>query len=207
MITPRATDPTTAPPPSARRPAPAETAAAFEPTQRRHGHLAFRLGGEEYAVDLLQVQEIRRFGAHTRLAFVPDCVTGVMNLRGLIVPVVDLRLRLGLPPVPRDSDTSTIVVTVGGRLTGVVVDAVCDVVTIDDGQVVAAASVASGVDPRLVAGLAEVDARMLILVDMTYVLPSIAPPAAADGCVDLSPRADESPRAHARRPARAAPRL
>jgi purine-binding chemotaxis protein CheW len=181
MNTPSATETATATSTAKAAALPARAAAAVEATHLRHGHLSFRLGDEEYAVDLLQVQEIRRFSAHTRLAFVPDCVSGVMNLRGLIVPVVDLRRRLGLAPVPTDGDTSTIVVKVAGRLTGVVVDAVCDVVTIAQGQAVVAASVAADVDARLVTGLAEVDGRMLILVDMTHVLPDLGPPAAADG--------------------------
>jgi purine-binding chemotaxis protein CheW len=83
--------------------------------------------------------------------------------------------------MPTTGDTSTIVVKVAGRLTGVVVDAVCDVVTIAPGQAVAVSGVAADVDPRLVAGLAEVDGRMLILIDMSHVLPDLAPPAAVGG--------------------------
>jgi len=89
--------------------------------------LAFRVGEEEYGVDILCVQEIRGYTEPTRIAGAPDFVKGVVNLRGTIVPIVELRMKLGLGEVRHDGLTVTIVLSIGARTIGVVVDAVSDV--------------------------------------------------------------------------------
>jgi purine-binding chemotaxis protein CheW len=92
--------------------------------------LAFRLGAEEYALDILRVQEIRAYEAPTRIAGAGDCVLGVFNLRGVIVPIVDLRRQLRLPPAATDAFAVVIVLNFGHRLVGLVVDAVSDVIAL-----------------------------------------------------------------------------
>jgi purine-binding chemotaxis protein CheW len=89
--------------------------------------LSFRLGSEEYGIDILRVQEIRSFETCTHLANTPGFIKGVVNLRGVIVPIIDLRLKFGLAEAAFNDSTVTIVLTVAGRVVGVVVDSVSDV--------------------------------------------------------------------------------
>lgn len=96
--------------------------------------LSFRLGAEEYGIDLLSVQEIRGWEPPTRLAGSSPCVLGVLNLRGVIVPVADLRLRLGLPAA-YDAMTVTVIVNMAGRTVGLVVDAVSTVIALTPAQI------------------------------------------------------------------------
>ena len=98
-------------------------------------YLSFRIGSEEYALGILHVQEIRSYEAPTRMAGAPDCVKGVVNLRGVIVPVVDLRRVLGLGDPRCDNFTVVIVLNVLQRVVGLVVDSVSDVVELADGQI------------------------------------------------------------------------
>jgi purine-binding chemotaxis protein CheW len=129
-------------------------------------YLAFRLGGEEYAVDILRVQEIRSYERPTRMARVPAFVLGVINLRGIIVPVMDLRLRLGLSSPNYDAFTSVIVLNLGDRVVGVVVDSVSDVITLKDEQIRPAPDFTAGPSGQHVTGIGTVEDRMLILVDV-----------------------------------------
>lgn len=129
-------------------------------------YLAFRLGGEEYAVDILRVQEIRSYERPTRMARVPAFVLGVINLRGIIVPVMDLRLRLGLHSPNYDAFTSVIVLNLGDRVVGVVVDSVSDVTTLKDEQIRPAPDFTAGPAGQHVTGIGTVEDRMLILVDV-----------------------------------------
>lgn len=151
--------------------------AGFRPdcTPARPGeYLTFRLGAEEYAMDILKVQELRCYEAPTRVAGMPADVKGVINLRGAIVPIIDLRLRLGLERVGYDPFTVTVVLQVGGRVVGVVVDAVSDVIELAAGDIRPAPMLGCAVDARYVAGIgtlrdSERD-RMLILADMEQLL-------------------------------------
>lgn len=129
-------------------------------------YLAFRLGGEEYAVDILRVQEIRSYERPTRMARVPAFVLGVINLRGIIVPVMDLRLRLGLSSPNYDTFTSVIVLHLGDRVVGVVVDSVSDVITLKNDQIRPAPDFTAGPSGQHVTGIGTVEDRMLILVDV-----------------------------------------
>lgn len=127
--------------------------------------LTFSLGAEEYAVDILNVQEIRCGDVVTRLPDTPPHVAGVINLRGTIVPVVDLRIKLGLASAGRGADTATIVLDVAGRKVAIFVDGVSDVVDLapDDIRAVPELTAASPGSPLL--GLGTVDDRMVILLD------------------------------------------
>lgn len=129
-------------------------------------YLTFTLGDEEYGVDILKVQEIRGYDSVTRLPDAPPWIKGVVNLRGTIVPVVDLRIRFRLGQPTYDVFTVMIILNVRGRVIGMVVDSVSDVTQLDPGQVRAAPELGSGIDSRYIAGMGTVEQRMLILLDI-----------------------------------------
>ena len=128
--------------------------------------LIFRLGEEQYGIHILKVQEIRGYERPTTIANAPPFIKGVMNLRGVIVPVLDLRVRFDLP-VTYDESTVVIVLTVADRVVGVVVDAVSDVRPLAGGDIQPPPEFADSVfDSSYITGLATVDDRMLILLDI-----------------------------------------
>ena len=131
--------------------------------------LTLRLGAEEYGIDILRVQEIRSFEQPTRIAGAPPHVLGVTNLRGAIVPIVDLRCRFGLQAA-YGSGTVTVVLAVAGRTVGAVVDAVSDVVTLTPAHLKPAPEIGGAADTAHITGIAtqgEGDAvRLLILLDI-----------------------------------------
>jgi len=128
--------------------------------------LTFRLGGEEYGIDILRVQEIRSYESPTRIANAPSYIKGVVNLRGVIVPIVDLRLKLGCDSADYDSFTVVIVLNVKGRVVGAVVDSVSDVLQLSKDAVKAAPELSSSVDTSYITGIGNVGDRMLILMDI-----------------------------------------
>ncbi len=132
--------------------------------------LAFKLGSEEYGIDILRVQEIRSYEKPTRIAGTPECVKGVINLRGVIVPIIDLRLKLRLQAVPYDAFTVVIVLQVGRRVMGLVVDAVSDVITLLPEQLRPAPPLGAGLAGEHPLALGAVGERMLILVDIEKLL-------------------------------------
>ena len=139
--------------------------------------LSFRLGHEEYGIDILRVQEIRSYEPPTRIANAPPFVKGVINLRGLIVPIVDLRLKLGCEVADYTALTVVIVLNVCGRVIGAVVDSVSDVVPLGANDVKPAPALAGSVDASYLQGIACVDTgegreRMLILVDIEALMSS-----------------------------------
>lgn len=133
-------------------------------------YLTFRLGAEEYGIDILKVQEIRSYEAPTRLANVPDFIKGVMNLRGVIVPVVDLRQRFGCPNAEFGAFTVVIVLRLGNRTVGVVVDSVSDVLELAPETIKSAPNISSSVDPAHITGLGDLGDRTLILLDIQSML-------------------------------------
>jgi len=137
--------------------------------------LAFKLGSEEYGIDILRVQEIRSFEQPTRIAGAPVHVLRVTNLRGVIVPIIDLCSRLA-PDANFDSGTVTVVLNVGGRTVGAVVDAVSDVVQLGAGDVAPAPEFNSTVSANHILGIAALEQsgrqRMLILVDIEQLMTS-----------------------------------
>ncbi|TCZ87932.1 chemotaxis protein CheW [Lysobacter sp. N42] len=146
----------------------AETAAAVA----AHEYLTFTLGDEEYGVDILKVQEIRGYDQVTRLPGAPDFVKGAVNLRGLIVPVVDMRLKFGLSQARYDETTVMVILAVAGRTIGVVVDAVSDVIRLDAAQLRGVPDLGSAIDRKFLTGLGVVDERMLILLDIERLMTS-----------------------------------
>ncbi len=133
--------------------------------------LSFELGTETYGIDIGQVQEVRSYERATPLPNAPAWLLGVTNLRGTIVPIIDLRTRLGMA-APFDARTVTAVLTLSTRCVGLVVDAVSDVVTLAPESIKPAPALEAhgNVDASFIQGIASVDDRMLILVDITALL-------------------------------------
>ena len=134
--------------------------------------LTFRLGGEEYGIDILRVQEIRSYEEPTRIANTPAFIKGVVNLRGVIVPVVDLRIKLNCSSAAYDDFTVVIVLNVHGRVVGAVVDSVSDVLELNREQISAAPEMNTVMDTSYITGIASVAERMLILMDIESLMSS-----------------------------------
>ena len=132
--------------------------------------LTFTLGEEEYAIDILRVQEIRGYDAVTRIANTPHFIKGVINLRGTIVPIVDLRLKFNLSDVTYSEFTVVIILSVAERVIGIVVDSVSDVITLGAEQVKPAPQFSSSVEGDHLKGIGTVDDRMLIIIDIERLL-------------------------------------
>jgi len=135
-------------------------------------YLAFSLGGEEYVVDILKVQEIRTYEGVTRIANMPPFIKGVMNLRGTVVPVVDLRIRFNVGKAEYDATTIVIVMNIGKRTIGVVVDGVSDVVVLRPSDLRAAPEIAGVLRAEFLQGVAILDKRLLIVVDIDGLMSS-----------------------------------
>ena len=181
-----------APRTSARADTPASERAAGVPGRdgaaagRSHAgeFLTFRLGAEEYGIDILRVQEIRSYEQPTRIANVPEFIKGVVNLRGVIVPIVDLRLKLGCASAEYNTLTVVVVLNVRGRVVGAVVDSVSDVLELKNEQIKPAPALHSSVDASFITGIGTVRngsgqnengserERMLILVDIEALMSS-----------------------------------
>jgi purine-binding chemotaxis protein CheW len=132
-----------------------------------HGeYLSFRLGGEEYGIDILRVQEIRSYEQPTRIANSPNFLKGVVNLRGVIVPIIDLRVKLNCETANFDAFTVVIVLNIQGRVVGAVVDAVSDVLELAGDAIKPAPTMNALVDMSFITGIANVGDRMLILMDI-----------------------------------------
>ena len=135
-------------------------------TGEQNEFLTFTLGAEEYGIDILKVKEIRGYDAVTRIANAPEYIKGVINLRGTIVPIVDMRIRFRLGEPRYDQFTVVIILNVAGRVLGMVVVGVSDVITLNAGQVKPAPEFGASLDTQYIIGLGTVEDRMLILVDI-----------------------------------------
>lgn len=134
--------------------------------------LTFALGDEEYGVDILKVQEIRGYDAVTRIPDTPDFIKGVINLRGTIVPVVDMRVKFQLPRADYNAFTVMIVLNVANRVVGMVVDGVSDVVALRPEQIRPAPEFGATVGAQFLTGIGTLDERMLILIDIEKMIGS-----------------------------------
>jgi purine-binding chemotaxis protein CheW len=135
-------------------------------------YLAFTLGQEEYGIDIQKVSEIRSYEAPTRIANAPAFVKGVVNLRGIIVPIVDMRIKFNLGTPSYDQFTVVIILNIGNRVVGMVVDRVSDVTTLLPEQIKAAPDLGQALDADYVIGLGTLDERMLILIDIDQLMSS-----------------------------------
>ena len=153
-----------------------ETASATDPylTQINTDALCltFRLNDQDYGIAINKVQEIREWTKVTPLPNSPSYIKGMINLRGAIVPVIDLRMRFGLETLARDGFTVIIVVNVGGRLAGIVVDTVSDVVSVDPGQRRALPEFEGQANRRFIEGLAQIDDRLMVLLNVDQLITS-----------------------------------
>lgn len=134
--------------------------------------LTFRLGAEEYGIDILKVQEIRGYEQPTRIANAPEFIKGVINLRGTIVPIVDMRIKFGCGQADYNAFTVVIILNVANRVVGMVVDSVSDVLELSAEQVKPAPELSSAVDASYILGLGSVGERMLILVEIESLMSS-----------------------------------
>ncbi len=146
--------------------------AAAQAATRIREFLAFKLGREEYGVDILRVQEIRSYEQPTRMVNAPAHVLGVVNLRGVIVPIVDMRIKFNLEQVDYDAFTVVIVLNIGKQVIGMVVDGVSDVLTLTPEQLRPVPEFSSAIDSRHVMAIGSVAERMLILLDIEQVMGS-----------------------------------
>jgi purine-binding chemotaxis protein CheW len=134
--------------------------------------LSFTLGKEEYGIDILKVQEIRGYDAVTKIANAPEFIKGVVNLRGIIVPIVDMRIKFNLGTPSYDQFTVVIILNVAGRVIGMVVDSVSDVITLTPDQIKPAPEMGTALNTDHLIGLGTIDQRMVILVDIDRLMSS-----------------------------------
>jgi purine-binding chemotaxis protein CheW len=134
--------------------------------------LAFTLGQEEYGIDIQKVQELRGYDTVTRIANAPEHIKGVVNLRGIIVPIIDMRIKFNLGTPTYDQFTVVIILNMASRVMGMVVDSVSDVITLSPEQVKPAPEMGAVLDTDYLIGLGTLDDRMLILVDIDRLMSS-----------------------------------
>ena len=142
--------------------------------------LTFRLGAEEYGIDILRVQEIRSYEQPTRIANAPSFIKGVVNLRGVIVPIIDLRLKLGCESAEYNTFTVVVVLNVRGRVVGAVVDSVSDVLELSKDNIKPSPEMSTSMDANFITGIGTIKSgqgeteseRMLILMDIEGLMSS-----------------------------------
>ena len=134
--------------------------------------VTFTLGQEEYGIDIQKVQELRGYDAVTRIANAPEYIKGVVNLRGIIVPIIDMRIKFQLGAPTYDQFTVVIVLNIGGRVVGMVVDSVSDVITLSAEQIKPAPEMGAALNTDYLIGLGTLEERMLILVDIDSLMSS-----------------------------------
>jgi purine-binding chemotaxis protein CheW len=130
------------------------------------------LGNEDYGIEILKVQEIRGYDAVTQIANTPDFIKGVVNLRGKVVPIVDLRIKFHLGKVEYDEFTVVIILSLNHRVIGIVVDGVSDVMALRKEQILDVPDLVTSIDIKYIVGLATVEEQMLILVDIEQLMSS-----------------------------------
>jgi len=151
---------------------PSSTSVATAADDAGNEFLAFTLGKEEYGIHILKVQELRGYETVTRIANAPEFVKGVVNLRGIIVPIVDMRIKFNLGEPTYDQFTVVIILNIGGRVMGMVVDSVSDVITLTPDQVKPPPEMGTAFNTDYLIGLGTLDERMLILIDIDKLMSS-----------------------------------
>lgn len=132
--------------------------------------VSFNLGKEEFAVDILKIQEINRMVEITKVPKSPDFVEGVINLRGKVIPIIDLRKRFGLPVTENTKQTRIVVVDVDKKIVGLIVDAVSEVLRLPTGTVEPPPPMVAGIDSEYISGVGKLEDRLLILLDLDKIL-------------------------------------
>lgn len=149
-----------------------KTAVADDENSVACEYLTFTLGNEEYAIDILKVQEIRGYEQPTLIANTPPFIKGVINLRGIIVPIVDLRIKFNLGSIEYTPFTVVIILNIAGRVIGIVVDSVSDVLSLTPAQIRPAPDFSGSFDTKYILGLASMDSRMMIVTDIERLMTS-----------------------------------
>lgn len=134
--------------------------------------VTFKLGAEEFGVDILKVQEINKMMSITKIPNAPTFIEGVINLRGKIIPIVDLRKRLGFRDQPYDKSTRIIVVELDGLVLGFIVDSVSEVLRIPENTIEPPPSMVAGIESEYIEGVGKLDERLLILLELKKVFSS-----------------------------------
>lgn len=132
--------------------------------------VSFNIGTEEFGVDILKVQEINRMVKITRVPQTPDYVEGVINLRGKVIPIIDLRKRFGLEVKEYDKNTRIVVVDIVGNIMGMVVDSVSEVLRIPKNTIEPPPQIVTGINTEYINGVAKLEDRLLIFLDLSKVI-------------------------------------
>jgi purine-binding chemotaxis protein CheW len=132
--------------------------------------VSFKLGPEEYGVDIAQVQEINRMVAVTNVPRAPVFMEGVINLRGQLIPIIDLRTRFGMPRAEHTKNTRIVVTEIGGKRVGMVVDSVSEVLRLPLDAIEPAPDMITGVDTEYIRGVGKIDDRLIILLDLAKIV-------------------------------------
>jgi purine-binding chemotaxis protein CheW len=132
--------------------------------------VSFKLGSEEYGVDIAQVQEINRMVAITHVPRAPQFMEGVINLRGQLIPIIDLRTRFGMPRAEHTKNTRIVVTEIGTKRVGMVVDSVSEVLRLPVDQIEAAPDMITGVDTEYIRGVGKIEDRLIILLDLARII-------------------------------------
>lgn len=148
------------------------TGDAVSPSASPQEFLSFMLGGEEYGINVQCVQALRGYEKVTQLTDAPDYIKGIINLRCGIVPVIDMRLKLGIVDATYNASTVVIILNVGWRVMGMVVDGVSEVMAFTKEQIKATPPIRGSLDAAYLLGLATVDERKLILIDIAKLMRS-----------------------------------
>jgi len=147
---------------------------SFDEQKKETGELlqlvSFFIGNEEFGVDILYVQEINRMSQVTKVPNAPEFVNGVINLRGRVIPVIDLRLKFGMPKKEHDKNTRIIVMEVSGKTVGFIVDSVNEVLRISKNVTEPAPELALGINSEYIKAVGKLDDRLLILIDLEKIL-------------------------------------
>jgi purine-binding chemotaxis protein CheW len=132
--------------------------------------VSFKLGSEEYGVDIAQVQEINRMVAITHVPRAPQFMEGVINLRGQLIPIIDLRTRFGMLRAEHTKNTRIVVTEIGSKRVGMVVDSVSEVLRLPVDQIEAAPDMITGVDTEYIRGVGKIEDRLIILLDLARII-------------------------------------
>ncbi len=132
--------------------------------------VSFKLGSEEYGVDIAQVQEINRMVAVTHVPRAPQFMEGVINLRGQLIPIIDLRTRFAMPRAEHTKNTRIVVTEIGAKRVGMVVDSVSEVLRLPVDQIEDAPEMLTGVDTEYIRGVGKIEDRLIILLDLARII-------------------------------------
>ncbi len=132
--------------------------------------VSFKLGSEEYGVDIAQVQEINRMVSVTHVPRAPQFMEGVINLRGQLIPIIDLRTRFGMPRAEHTKSTRIVVTEIGAKRVGMVVDSVSEVLRLPTDQIEDAPEMITGVDTEYIRGVGKIEDRLIILLDLAKII-------------------------------------